>query len=88
MSIVSKKLTEDPQYMEAARCFYSIEYISLAKGLLKKEVSQGRWSKDHNVLSYEAVKNVLIQLKKDHLKEIIDFEKNILLKALKVLIKS
>jgi hypothetical protein len=68
---------EDPQYMKDARDVYNMEciFFDKARDLLKKEVSNGRWGINHNVLSYEAVKSVLIQLKQNYLNEFMDFEK-------------
>jgi hypothetical protein len=75
MSIVNKKLSEDPQYMDDARCLYDEECLSVAKKILKKDVSNGR-RKDRQVLSYEVVKSILIRLRQERQPAVDDFKKS------------
>jgi hypothetical protein len=75
MSIINKQLPEDPQYMVDARGLYNKECISAAKEILKKAVSNGRWS-NRQVQSYEAVKKILIRFGQERKTEIEIFKKS------------
>jgi hypothetical protein len=74
MSIINKQLRDDPQYMVDARVLYDEDCISAAREILKKEVSNGRWT-DRNVRSFDVVKNTLIRFVKEKQTEIDEFKK-------------
>jgi hypothetical protein len=74
MSIINKKLLEDPQYMVDARGLYNEKCISAAKKNLKEEVSNRRWGNRH-VQSYEVVKSTITRLWQERQIEIEDFKR-------------
>jgi hypothetical protein len=87
MSIINKQLSKDPQYMVDARDLYDEDCIPIARKIMKKEVSRGRWDNRHQVQSYEVVKSILSQLGREQQIEIEKFKKVILTKVLRVLTK-